>query len=104
MKCLNVLSQEDAANGATGGRFEERSGVVDVVKPDDLVIVKGLFALEEDIKLFVGMRVVADSGTEGCIVGPFGKGGKSKVQFNSTFSGAVGAKVTLYVPVKEVEA
>lgn len=81
--------------------------MVDVVKPGDLVIVKGLFALEEDIKLFVGMRVVADTGTEGCIVGPFGKGGKSKVQFNSTFSGAAGTKVTLYVPtcpVQEAEA
>lgn len=73
---------------------------MDNVKPGDLCIVKGLFSMEENIKLFVGMRVVAEEeGTEGCIVGPFGKGGKAKVQFNSTFTGSIGSKVTLFVPL-----
>jgi selenocysteine-specific elongation factor len=87
----------------SGGGLEARYGVVDAVREGDLVIVKGFFSMEEDVRQYVGMRVVlTDGGTglggaEGCVVGPFGKGGKAKVQFASSFAGEVGTPLTLYV-------
>lgn len=88
-------------NGSGSGGLEARFGVVDTVRPEGLVIVKGFFSMEEDVRQFAGMRVVVAEeraeGGEGVVVGPFGKGGKAKVQFSGGFSGEVGAKLTLYV-------
>ena len=91
-----------------GGGLQARYGVVDAVRAGDLVIAKGFFTMEEDVRQYVGMRVVVTdgggggggsppSGAEGCVVGPFGKGGKAKVQFSGSFGGGVGTPLTLYV-------
>jgi hypothetical protein len=92
---MQAVKQEGGGEGEV--RYVTREGAVDAVKTGDLLIVRGLFAIEEDIKKFVGLRV-AGTGVEGCIVGPFGKGGKAKVQCSGTFAGGVDGKVTLYVP------
>lgn len=81
--------------------YVERVGEIDAVKPGDMAIVKGLFSMEEDIKKFIGLKVAVqgEEATEGCVVGPFGKGGKSKVQFSSSLTAVLqGRKVTLFVP------
>ena len=88
------------------GDMELRFGTVDAVRQGDLVIAKGFFSMEEDIRKYVGLRVVPTEGEapEGCVVGPFGKGGKAKVQFSSTFAGTVGTPLTLYfsLPVRSL--
>lgn len=98
VQAVEVENGNDGTTPPPAPEYVIREGEVDVVKPGDLAIVRGLFAIEEDIRKYVGMRVVGEAGVEGCIVGPFGKGGKSKVQFSSTFAGGPGAKVTLYIP------
>jgi hypothetical protein len=87
------LTQQSAV-----GDLELRFGTVDAVRPGDLVIAKGFFSIAEDIRQYVGLRVVPTEAQhpEGCIVGPFGKGGKAKVQFASTFTGGAGTGLTLY--------
>eukprot|EP00624_Nannochloropsis_granulata_P005195 evm.model.NODE_36750_length_17179_cov_27.146574.2 len=88
--------------------MELRFGKVDAVRAGDLVIVKGFFSMEEDVRKYTGLRVVLTDGgneggeeqgrkgPEGYVVGPFGKGGKAKVQFSSPFEGGVGTPLTLY--------
>lgn len=94
---LNV-SGDGAVGGGSSIEYVIREGEVDLIKPGDLAIVKGLFTIKEDSRQYVGMKVVGEGEVEGCVVGPFGKGGKAKVQFNTSFTGALGSNVKLYIP------
>jgi len=96
----NITVSDDSGHDASEAtsEFVTRDGEVDLIKPGDLAIVKGLFTIEEDSRRYVGMKVVGEGEVEGCIIGPFGKGGKAKVQFNTSFGGGLRSKVTLYIP------
>ena len=61
-----------------------------------LAIIAGLFAPEINIKDKVGRTVVVPgTGEEGTVIGPFGKAGKCKVEFENGISASVGDKVEL---------
>ena len=86
---------------ATDDSFVLRTGVVDSIKKDDIIIAKGLFSMEEDIKLYIGVKTQCPlSNLEGVIIGPFGKGGKAKVQMNaSNYEMKVGEQIHLNLPL-----
>ena len=62
---------------------ETRQGVVESVKAavdgEVIAIVKGLFTMEEDIRVYSGALAVTNTNCNGEVVGPFGKLGKCKV-------------------------
>ena len=78
----NNGGDREMANG------EERSGKVERLKGDpvkdgryEMVIAEGFFAPEDDQRSYVGFVVRGSNGDVGKFVGPFGKAGKSKVDF-----------------------
>ena len=83
-----------------------REGVVERLKGDPLegsaryrtVIVEGLFSAEEDQKTHIGFRVETATGDVGSLAGPFGKAGKSKVDFEDGTDAAVGAACVVRLP------
>ena len=82
------------------GDAEWRMGHIEKVRADGLVIVTGLFTMEEDVRNYKDLRVglrteEGREAVEGYVVGPFGKGGKAKVQFPRECHGLEGAWVTL---------
>lgn len=65
-----------------------RSGVIESVKPADnpnhfVCTVKGAFRMEENIRIFIGKKVIGPNGEIGQLLGPFAKLGKCKVEFEN---------------------
>lgn len=102
-----VVASAELARGAAPAcppGFTVRTGTIEITKSEtvghtaqDQAIVKGAFRMEENVKLFVGARVVTAGGQEGQLVGAFGKMGKCKVKFESS-GAAVDSTVFVYVP------
>jgi hypothetical protein len=91
---------------------EARAGAIESVKPEEpcaengntasvQAIVKGVFRMEENVRLYAGARVVCGA-VEGALMGPFGKLGKCKVRFPAPAAGCeVGSSVVVYLPVQK---
>lgn len=83
-----------------------REGTVERLKGEPLegsaryrtVIVAGLFTAEEDQKTHIGLKVETATGDVGSLAGPFGKAGKSKVDFEDGTDAAVGAACVVRLP------
>lgn len=82
----------------------ERRGTVERLKGDPIddapdrhrtVIAEGFFTAEEDQKAHAGAKVTAANGDVGTLTGPFGKAGKSKVDFERGTNAAVGVALVL---------
>ena len=53
------------------------------------IIAEGFFAAEDDQRAHVGASVEAENGDVGTLAGPFGKAGKSKVDFPGDGTAAI---------------
>jgi hypothetical protein len=89
---------------------EARTGTLESTKPEEpcaenghttsvQAIVKGVFRMEENVRLYAGARVVCGA-VEGTLIGPFGKLGKCKVRFPASAAAwEVGSSVVVYLPI-----
>lgn len=80
-----------------------RSGVIESLKEENdenaerliIVIVNGLFRMDENIRTYIGRMVRSPANQLGEIRGPFGRMGKCKVAFPKDFSGSIGTQVEM---------
>ena len=84
IKVTSVHELAAQATEAPAVSSRRRSGVVESVKDAGLVIVQGLFSMEENIKLYIGRTCEGPDGLTGVIIGPFAKMGKCKVHFEQS--------------------
>mmetsp|Transcript_10918 Transcript_10918/g.32591 ORF Transcript_10918/g.32591 Transcript_10918/m.32591 type:complete len:694 (-) Transcript_10918:28-2109(-) len=77
------------------GRVERLKGDARADGRYETVIAEGFFGAEEDQKARAGAPVVAENGDAGTLAGPFGKAGKSKVEFSAGTTCVVGDALTL---------
>jgi hypothetical protein len=85
-----------------------RTGKVESIKAEyingsdriDVVVISGAFKIEENIRLFLGCKVINDAGEVGEITGPFGKLGKFKATFTNGCTSKVDSNVDIYLPTE----
>ena len=81
----------------------ERAATVERLKGDPMpgtsrhqtIIAEGFFTAEEDQRAHAGAKVTAANGDVGALAGPFGKAGKSKVDFPDGTDAPVGTALAL---------
>ena len=104
LSAVTKIAPETAATACPAG-FTVREGLIESCKTEsagdtsyDQAIVKGAFRMEENVKVFVGARVMTSDGKEGQLVAPFGKMGKFKVKFEAGCAGPLESTVFVYIP------
>uniref|UniRef100_A0A6B2L2C5 Tr-type G domain-containing protein n=1 Tax=Arcella intermedia TaxID=1963864 RepID=A0A6B2L2C5_9EUKA len=66
-------------------KIKTKIGIVDRVLTNDTLLAKNLFNKETNMNLFVNKKISLPTGSQGTIMGSFGKSGKFKVHFPSGF-------------------
>jgi hypothetical protein len=92
--CVEKLSMASDVSMASESGPCGRRGIVESVK-GDVVIVDGMFAMEDNIKHFVGASCRGSAGEVGEIMGPFAKLGKCKVSFRHGFNSGLGSIIEM---------
>lgn len=79
---------------------EIRVGKIDSLKSEDAVehaVVSGVFRMEENIRLFVGLLCLTETDDVGELIGPFGKLGKCKIKFQGKCRAGVSSAVKMKI-------